>query len=137
MDDQPGSRADFDLLYRETYQRVFRTLATILGDPAAAEDCTQDAFLKAYLAWPRRQGDRAAAMSGTRNPILGRRWASLLSNEPRRRLRPRSAAGPGAAARRTADAGAQPAGGAGRLQRGRGARRIDQQARSRRRRRGA
>jgi RNA polymerase sigma-70 factor (ECF subfamily) len=60
MDYQPGSRPDFDRLYREAYQRVFRTLATILGDAAAAEDCTQDAFLKAYRAWPRWKGGSPA-----------------------------------------------------------------------------
>jgi RNA polymerase sigma factor (sigma-70 family) len=57
---QPGSRPDFDRLYEETYQRVFRTLATILGDAAAAEDCTQDAFLRAFQAWPRWKGDAPA-----------------------------------------------------------------------------
>ena len=57
---QPGSRPDFDRLYQETYPRVYRTLATILGDRAAAEDCAQDAFLKAFQAWPRWKGDSPA-----------------------------------------------------------------------------
>ena len=57
---QPGDRADFDRLYQETYQRVFRTLAAMLGDAAAAEDCTQDAFLKAFRAWPRWAGGAPA-----------------------------------------------------------------------------
>jgi len=57
MEYQPGSRTDFDRLYQETYQRVFRTLATILGDASAAEDCTQEAYLKAYRAWPGWKGD--------------------------------------------------------------------------------
>jgi len=43
--------ADFDRLYQATYPRIFRTLASMLGDAAAAEDCTQDAFLKAFRAW--------------------------------------------------------------------------------------
>ena len=60
MDYQPGERADFDRLYRETYQRVFRTLASMLGDAGAAEDCTQEAFLKAYKAWPKWQGGAPA-----------------------------------------------------------------------------
>jgi RNA polymerase sigma-70 factor, ECF subfamily len=42
---------DFDRLYQATYPRIFRTLVSILGDVAAAEDCTQDAFLKAFSAW--------------------------------------------------------------------------------------
>lgn len=44
-------KEEFDRLYRQTYARIFRTLASILGDVAAAEDCTQDAFLKAFRAW--------------------------------------------------------------------------------------
>jgi RNA polymerase sigma-70 factor (ECF subfamily) len=60
MEYRPGSKADFDRLYQATYQRVFRTLAAMLGDPAGAEDCTQDAFLKAYRAWPRWKGDSPA-----------------------------------------------------------------------------
>jgi len=47
-----GSKADFDRLYQETYPRVFRTLATMLGSAAAGEDCAQDAYLKAFRAWP-------------------------------------------------------------------------------------
>ncbi len=51
----PGGRdcekGDFDRLYQATYPRVFRTLVSMLGDVAAAEDCTQDAFLKAFRAW--------------------------------------------------------------------------------------
>jgi RNA polymerase sigma factor (sigma-70 family) len=46
----PGE--EFDRLYQATYPRLFRTLAAMLGDVAAAEDCTQDAFLKAFKAWP-------------------------------------------------------------------------------------
>ena len=57
---QPGSKADFDRLYQETYPRIFRTLATMLGDPAAAEDCAQDAFLKAFRAWPRWKANAPA-----------------------------------------------------------------------------
>jgi RNA polymerase sigma-70 factor, ECF subfamily len=61
MEYQAGSLPDFDRLYQETYQRIFRTLATILGDRAAAEDCTQDAFLKAYRAWPHWKGGGGSA----------------------------------------------------------------------------
>lgn len=42
---------DFDHLYVTTYHRIFRTLTSMLGDVAAAEDCSQDAFLKAFKAW--------------------------------------------------------------------------------------
>jgi len=56
----PGSREDFDRLYRSAYPRVYRTLAAILGDPAEAEDCAQDAFVKAFQAWKRWRPDAPA-----------------------------------------------------------------------------
>lgn len=49
----PGSDEDFDRLYAVTYQRIFRTLFALLKDRSAAEDCTQDAYLRAYQAWAR------------------------------------------------------------------------------------
>ena len=52
-----GSKADFDRLYQDAYQRIFRTLVVLTGSPAAAEDCTQEAFLKAFQAWPGFKGD--------------------------------------------------------------------------------
>ena len=52
MDDyQPGSKADFDRLYQASYQRLFRTVLAVVGDRAAAEDCVQDACLKAFRSW--------------------------------------------------------------------------------------
>jgi RNA polymerase sigma-70 factor (ECF subfamily) len=57
---QPGSREDFDRLYRTAYPRVYRTLMAILGDPAEAEDCAQDAFVKAFRAWKRWRPDAPA-----------------------------------------------------------------------------
>lgn len=57
---RPGSREDFDRLYSAVYPRIFRTLAAMLGDAAAAEDCTQDAFLQAFKAWPRWKRDAPA-----------------------------------------------------------------------------
>ena len=56
----PGSREDFDRLYRSAYPRVYRTLTAILGDPAEAEDCAQDAFVKAFQAWKRWRPDAPA-----------------------------------------------------------------------------
>ncbi|MDQ2942682.1 MAG: sigma-70 family RNA polymerase sigma factor [Candidatus Dormibacteraeota bacterium] len=57
---QPGSLEDFDRLYRSAYPRVYRTLAAILGDSAEAEDCAQDAFVKAFQAWKRWRPDAPA-----------------------------------------------------------------------------
>jgi len=53
----PGSEADFDRLYRASYQRVVRTLVGIVGSQAAAEDCAQEAFAKALRAWSTWRGD--------------------------------------------------------------------------------
>ena len=57
---RPGSREDFDRLYRVAYPRVYRTLSALLGDPAAAEDCAQDAFVRAFRAWKRWRPDAPA-----------------------------------------------------------------------------
>ena len=57
---RPGSREDFDRLYRTAYPRVFRTLSAILADPDAAEDCAQDAFVQAFQAWDRWKPDAPA-----------------------------------------------------------------------------
>ncbi|MDQ6919992.1 MAG: RNA polymerase sigma factor [Actinomycetota bacterium] len=54
---RPGSKQDFDRLYKTSYQRIFRTLTAILGEPSAAEDCTQEAFLSAFRAWGRWKAD--------------------------------------------------------------------------------
>ena len=48
---QPGSAADFDRLYRDFRGRLLQTVTAIVGDPAEAEDCVQEAFERAYLAW--------------------------------------------------------------------------------------
>jgi len=50
-DYEPGSKEDFDRLYQSTYERIFRSLVALTGSPAAAEDCTQEAFLKAFKDW--------------------------------------------------------------------------------------
>src|SRR2546429_5936 len=49
---QPGSLEDFNRLYEATYRRLFRTLVTLLRNRAAAEDCVQESYLRAYRAWP-------------------------------------------------------------------------------------
>lgn len=43
--------ADFERLYRRSYRKILITLIGMLGDPAAAEDCTQEAFARAFKAW--------------------------------------------------------------------------------------
>jgi RNA polymerase sigma-70 factor (ECF subfamily) len=57
---EPGSKHDFDRLYQATYQRIFRSLVALTGSPAAAEDCTQEAFLKAFKQWKGWNGSAPA-----------------------------------------------------------------------------
>jgi RNA polymerase sigma-70 factor (ECF subfamily) len=57
---QPGSVDDFDRLYRDSYARVLRTLRSILREPTAAEECAQEAFMRAFRAWPRWRPDAPA-----------------------------------------------------------------------------
>jgi RNA polymerase sigma-70 factor, ECF subfamily len=55
-----GDRDDFDRLYRASYSRLLGTLIGVLGDRAAAEDCVQEAFVRAYRAWPNWRPDAPA-----------------------------------------------------------------------------
>jgi RNA polymerase sigma-70 factor (ECF subfamily) len=57
---RPGDPDDFDRLYRQSYGRLLGTLVGVLGDRAAAEDCVQDAFVRAYRAWPAWRPDAPA-----------------------------------------------------------------------------
>jgi RNA polymerase sigma-70 factor (ECF subfamily) len=56
----PGSDADFDRLYRESYTRILATLRAMLRNPADAEDCAQEAFVSAYRAWSSWKPDAPA-----------------------------------------------------------------------------
>jgi len=55
-----GVREDFDLLYQQSYTRVRYALQAVLRDPAAAEDCAQEAFVKALGAWHSWKGEAPA-----------------------------------------------------------------------------
>ncbi len=48
---QPGSNADFERLYVASYRKILGTVTVILGDRSASEDCTQDAFERAFKKW--------------------------------------------------------------------------------------
>jgi len=104
---RPGSKEDFDRLYRTSYPRVYRTLAAILSDPEAAEDCTQDAFVQAFQAWKRWRPDAPAEAwvhrIAVNRAISYRRSAKLRSlGEIMRRLgRPTPTADPADAAVRS------------------------------------
>jgi len=49
---EAGNEADFERLYQASYGKILGTLTAMLGDRAAAEDCAQDAFARAYKKWP-------------------------------------------------------------------------------------
>jgi RNA polymerase sigma-70 factor (ECF subfamily) len=48
---RPGSDEDFDRLYRDTYARLVGTLTGVLRDRDAAEDCVQEAYVRAFRHW--------------------------------------------------------------------------------------
>ena len=54
------SKEEFDRLYESAYPVLYRTALAIVGEPAAAEDCVQEACLKAYRAWARFREDAPA-----------------------------------------------------------------------------
>ena len=90
----PGSSEDFDLLYRHTFDRIRHTCLVVLGgDPAAAEDCAQDTYVRAYRAWPRWRPDAPVevwlhriAVNVARSYKRRRMWRQLplLSDRPSR-----------------------------------------------------
>jgi RNA polymerase sigma-70 factor, ECF subfamily len=52
-----GEAAAFDRLVERYYQRLDRLAQHIVRNPSAAEDITQEAFLRAYRALPRFRGE--------------------------------------------------------------------------------
>jgi RNA polymerase sigma-70 factor, ECF subfamily len=46
-----GNEADFERLYEASYGKILGTLTALLGERAAAEDCAQDAFERAFRKW--------------------------------------------------------------------------------------
>lgn len=77
-----GNREDFERLYRSSYSRLLGTLVGVLGDRAAAEDCLQEAFERAYRAWPSWRPDAPAEAWLHRIAIN-----SAVSHQRRQRLR--------------------------------------------------
>src|SRR3984893_17647814 len=47
-DYKAGDQADFERLYATSYGKILGTLTAVLGERAAAEDCAQDAFERAF-----------------------------------------------------------------------------------------
>jgi RNA polymerase sigma-70 factor, ECF subfamily len=54
---QTGDAAAFERLYRQYAGRVYAVCLRITADRSAAEECTQDAFVRAWGALPRFRGD--------------------------------------------------------------------------------
>ncbi len=54
-----GDTAAFERLYRQHCGRVHAVCLRLTRDPALAEDCTQDAFIRAWSALPRFEGRSA------------------------------------------------------------------------------
>ena len=54
---EPGSDADFERLYRNTYRRIVGTLITIVRDVSTAEDCAQETYERAYRGWAKWRPD--------------------------------------------------------------------------------
>jgi len=52
-----GEVAAFEGLVERYYQRIDRLAQQVVGNPLAAEDITQDVFLRAYRALPRFRGE--------------------------------------------------------------------------------
>jgi RNA polymerase sigma-70 factor (ECF subfamily) len=78
---RPGSAADFERLYQATYGRLLGTLVLMLGDRAAAEDCLQEAYLKAFRSWARWEPSAPAEAwlhrIAVNQGLSYRRWAKL------------------------------------------------------------
>jgi RNA polymerase sigma factor (sigma-70 family) len=82
--------ARFETLYRSSRDAVYAYVATLLGDPAAAEDVTELAFERAYrrrVTFDRRRGDERAWLFGiARNAALDelrrRNRLATLSSDP-------------------------------------------------------
>ena len=56
----PGSEADFERLYVNSYRRILGTLMTLVRDQATAEDCAQETYVRAYRSWKSWQPDAPA-----------------------------------------------------------------------------
>jgi RNA polymerase sigma-70 factor, ECF subfamily len=54
---QAGDTAAFERLYRQYTGRVYAVCLRITADRPAAEECTQDTFVRAWSALPRFRGD--------------------------------------------------------------------------------
>jgi RNA polymerase sigma-70 factor (ECF subfamily) len=97
-----GDNAAWEVLVRQHQEAAFRLAYLLLGDGAEAEEATQDAFVRAYLALDRFDEERpfrpwllsiVANLARNRRRSLGRSWAMAqrwwqvneVSSSPERR----------------------------------------------------
>ena len=76
-----GANPAFEHIVGEYREKVFRLACSLLSDPAAAEDATQDTFLKIWKALPDFRGDAQISTwiyAIARNTCLTRRRAAAL-----------------------------------------------------------
>src|SRR5215471_14590894 len=52
-DAAPDRSLEFDETFRRCFGPMVRSLAVAAGDRGVAEDCVQDAFMRAYVRWHR------------------------------------------------------------------------------------
>lgn len=98
-----GDAADFDRLYVASFSRVKATLTGMLRDPAEAEDCAQEAFVRAFRAWPRWRPDAPAEAWVHRiaiNVALSQRRRQRLTGLVHANMRASDAAAPEGVAER-------------------------------------
>ena len=76
---QKGDKTAFDLLVRKYQHKVVKLVTRYLRDPSEAEDVAQEAFIKAYRAFPQFRGDSAfytwlyrIAINTAKNAIVSR-----------------------------------------------------------------
>ena len=103
----PGSEADFERLYRNTYRRILGTLVTLVRDQATAEDCAQETYERAFRHWKEWRPEASAEAWLHRIAINvaisdRRRWRLRQAGELVRRLgRPAETADPAEVAQRS------------------------------------
>jgi RNA polymerase sigma-70 factor (ECF subfamily) len=102
--DAPAGRRDFARFFADEYRAVLRLAYALTGEPAAAEDLTQEAFLAALRHWQRVAGYADAGG-------WVRRVAANLAVSGWRRLRSETGALARLAAQQPTEVADPPAGG--------------------------
>ncbi len=76
---QEGEQAAFEMLYRQHVGRVYAVCLRMTGQPAVADDCVQEAFIRAWHKLPEFRGQSAFGTWIHRiavNQVLGHKRSS-------------------------------------------------------------